>query len=250
MEENLPEVQGDQPIAASPEGKRELVVNGNEVYLPDSERFQPCDAKFAAIVAEVLPDYAASLSEEALRRPRHYSAWAILLILLFFCSLIYGIFFLRPVVRLETTTLKVPRPEADSYAGEFSRQYREAMESVKAQRYDDAHKSLTKVVDQLLKRGEAGPKNEPIFYSYFSLFEHLAWTPEAEEQLKKLIAQDDQYRWKLFDIHRRLWKIDSEKLDRLPRHVTVDSLYADMARIDELRRLLHNDQKLMKQLDL
>ena len=248
--ENLPEVHPDQPLAPPETGARELVVSGGEVYLPDSGRFRPDDPEFAAVVNDVLPDYAASLSEEALRRPRGYPVWAIILILLFLGSLIAAFFFLRPRVRLETTSMKVPPPEVTTYAGEFARQYKEAMECVKVRRDKDARKCLSPVVDQLLKRGEAGRKNEPIFYSYFALFERLPWDAEAEAQLKRLIELDDQYRWELFDVLCQLALAGGEKPGDLSENATVDSLYAVMGKIDRLRRRLADKPESIRMLDL
>lgn len=247
--ENLPEIQPNQPVIPT-NGTRELVVSGGEVYLPDAGRFRPDDPEFSAIVNEVLPDYAASLSEDALHRPRGYSIWAIILIMLFLCSLIAIFFFLRPRVRLETTSMKVPPPDVTTYAGEFAQQYKEALAYVKSERNKDARKCLSPVINQLLQRREAGRKNEPIFYSYFSLFEHLPWDREAETQLKRLIELDDQYRWELFDILCQLAMAGGEKPGVLSGNATVDSLYAIMGKIDNLRRRLADKPELTRMLDL
>ena len=255
--DNLPEIQSEQPPVPPPDGWRELVAVDGEVYLPLGAPVSPGTPEYAAVVAEVLPDHAASLSDEALRRPQKYSVWAIILILLFFGALAAAIFFMRPRVRLEVTSMKVPPPEVTSYVGEFSRDYEAAMACVKAKRYKDARKCLSPVVGKLLERGEAGRKNEPIYYSYFDLFVYLGWDAEAEKQLKRLIALDDQYRWEFFDIVRQLAAAGGEEPGKLSselrsasRKTAVDSLYGTMEQIDKLTRKLKNDPGSTKWLDL
>ena len=258
MDEQLPEVQANLPPAPSPEEKRELVVSGNEIYLPDSKRFRPGDPEFAAIVTEILPEYAPSLSEEALCRPRGYPVWAVILILLFFASLIAGLIFMRPVRLVETTSMEIPKPEITRYSGEFSKEYRKAMDLVESQKYGDARECLEKIIDTLLGRWEADhgkareeePKNELIFYSYFCLFKKLPWDDKAGERLDSLIALDSDYRWKLFEIQYQLWRMGGEKLGSLSGYATVASLYRIMGKIDDLRRLLAEDRELTRQLDL
>ena len=246
--ENLPEVQPDAPPAPPRGETRELVIYGSEIYLPDSGRFSPDDAEFASIVNEILPEYAASLSEEALRRPRGYSAWAILLILLFFGLLGTMFFSLQPRVTLQETALKVPPPENTSYVGSFSRQYQDAMEYVKSRRYEDARRALEPVVCELLRRGEAGPKNEPIFYSYFELFDHLPWDAEAREQLEKLIGLDRQYRWELFDVLCRLEMMGGEEPGKCSEAATQKSLQDALKLVRRLRKQQQPD--LLRLLDL
>ena len=248
--ENLPEKRPESPLAPSPEGKRELVVRGGEIYLPESRRFTPGDEEFAAVVAEVLPDYAPALSEEALRRPRGYSAWAILLILLFLGSLGAIFFFLRPRVRLENTAMRVPPPETLHYLGKFSRQFKQVQEYVKAERYGDARRALEPMVDQLLERKEAGPRNEPLFYTYFALFERLEWDREAAARLKRLIELDDNFRWSLFDIMCRMALLRVDKPEWISPGVSMGSLYDVRRRIDALRRRLHDKPELTRMLDL
>lgn len=247
--ENLPEVQPDQPLVPSSEGKRELVVVGDEVYLPQSESFAPDDAKFADTVAEALPEYAASLSDEALRRPRGYSAGAILLILLFLGALVIFLFVLRPLVRLEITSGKVPEPKIMEYGGEFSPEFKKAKDHTKAERYKDAQRILRPVVDALLARGEAGPRNEPIFYAYFDLCERLGWDGEAE-RLNRLIELDDQYRWEFFDLRRQLAAAGGEDMNQLPDTVTPSSLYRAMDKIDALKKRFKDKPELTRWLDL
>ena len=246
----LSEVQADLLSAPHPEGKRELTVCGSEIYLPDSRRFRPGDTEFAAIVAEVLPDYAPSLSEEALRRPRGYSASAIILIMLFFGMLIAGLFYLRPQVRLETTSMDVPPPENTRYSGEFSREFKKAMELVKSEKPEEARKHLERIIDQLLERKETEAENELIFYSYFALFSRLQWDDEAGTRLNHLIKLNTDYRWKLFEIQYQLWRMGGERLGRLSEHASVDSLYEVMGKIDDLRRRLAEKPELTRQLDL
>lgn len=254
--ENLPEVQPDAPLAPPPDGRRELVVVGDEVYLPQSEAFTPDDPQFADTVAGVLPDYAASLSEEALRRPRGYSAGAILLILLFLGGVLTFSFVMRPQVRLESISLEVPKPEITNYAGEFSQEYQQAMDCVKSRRYRDARKILLPVVNTLLARREAGPRNEPIFFSYFELCERLKWKDDRDAaRLKRLIELDDQYRWELFDILRRLEDMGGKDPDMLPEKlIDYRQLTAPMQRIDDLRARFkddnEHDRELRKKLDL
>lgn len=254
--ENLPEVHPNQRPVPSAECRRELAIVGDEVYLPQSESFPPDDAKFADIVAGALPELAASLSEEALRRPRGYSAGAILLILLFLGAMVIFLFFLRPQVRLVTTSLEVPKPDSNKYAGEFSRQYQEAMKLVKSKRYKDARKKLAPVVDTLLTRGEAGLQNELIFYSYLDLCDYLGWEAEATRQLERLMKIDDQYRWEFFDIRRRLAEMGGEDPDKIPDRLTADlpigvnKLLEAMRLIDERRNRLRNDPDAVRWLDL
>lgn len=258
MDEQLPEVQKDRPPAPSPEGARELVVSGNEIYLPDSKRFKPGDPDFAAVVADVLPEYAPSLSDEVLDRPRRYPVWAVVLILLFFGSLITGLFLMRPVRLVETTSMEVPKPEITRYSGEFSKEYRKAMDLVESQKYGDARECLEKIVETLFARWEANPakareeesKNELIFYSYFCLFKNLPWDDKAGEHLDRLIRIDSDYRWKIFEIQYLLWRMGGEKPGRLSRRATVASLYKIMGKIDDLRRLLAENRELTRQLDL
>lgn len=251
------------PVPPAKNGKGEIVVSGNEIYLPESATVRPGDPEFAAIVAEVLPEYAPSLSEEA----RGYPVWAILLILVFLGSLTAGLYWLRPqppVPLVEDTTMEVPPPKNTGYSGEFSREYRKAMELVKEKKYEDARKCLEPVVDLLLARWEADPekareeepKNEPVFYSYFALFNNLPWDDEAgmgeraRDHLDRLIRLDSDYRWKLFEIQYQLTRMGGERPGRLSRHATVASLYKIMGRIDDLRKLLADDPKLTRQLDL
>ena len=248
--ENLPEKRPESPLAPSPEGKRELVVRGGEIYLPESRRFRPEDPEFAAVVAEVLPDYAPALSEEALRRPRGYSAGAILLILLFLGLLSAIFFFLQPRVRLETTIVKVPSPEMPHYLGKYSRQFKQTQDYIKAERFGDARRCLEPAVDQLLERKEAGPRNEPLFYAYFALFERLEWDREAAARLKRLIELDDNYRWRLFEIMCRMALMRVDRPEGFSPGVTSESLYDVMAQIDELRRRLHDKPELIRMLDL
>lgn len=245
----LPE-KSDMPPAPPQKGKRELAVCGSEIYLPDSRRFSPGDEDFANIVKEVLPDYAPSLSEEALRRPRGYSAGAIILILLFFGILVTGLFYLRPQVRLETTSMDVPPPEITRYSGEFSREYKKAMDLVKSEKFGEARKQLEPIVDQLLERKKTEAENEPIFYSYFCLFKFLQWDDEAGNLLNRLIRLNTDYRWKLFGNQYLLWRMGGERLGKLSDHASVDSLYEVMGTIDDLRRLLAEKPELTRQLDL
>ena len=265
MDDLLPEVPSNQPPAPAPEETRELVVSGNEVYLPDTKRIHPGDPDFKAIVEEVLPEYAPSLSDEALGRPRGYPVWAVILILVFFGSLVAGIFFLRPQVPMVTTSLEVPKPEITKYSGEFYREFREAMDYKDSRKYEDARKCLEPVIDRLLARWEADPekvkeeerkKVAPVFYSYFDLFSNLPWNDEAgageraRDHLDRLIKLDSDFRWKLFEIQYQLTRMGGEKLGRLSRHATVASLYKIMGRIDDLRKHLKEDKELTRQLDL
>lgn len=251
MSENLPEIQPDQPPVQR-EGKRELVVNGAEVYLPGSAALAPGDPKLEKIVAEVLPDYAADLSEDALRRPKGYSILATILLLAFFFGLGFALYSLRPQVILQETSVMVPPPQNNSYAGEFRPQLGDAIEKIQAKRREEARRILSPVVDELLSRGGNQQKNAPIFYAYFSLFNFLDWDAPAVEQLQKLIALDrDEYRWRLFDILRQS-ALSREKLlpDERKLNFTRESLLRTMAEIDALRRNHADDPELTRQLDL
>ena len=247
--ENLPQVQpGSSLEPTRSEKKRELIVCGDEIYLPDSGRFRPDDAEFATIVKEVLPDYSASLSEEALHRPPAYSAWAVILILLFFTSLITVLFLLRPQVSLKNTVMEIPLPKVTNYIGEFSRQYKKAAGYKKDERYTNARKCLSPVIDDLLKRPEVKSEEQQLFYFYFSLFERLKWDEDAKEQLKRLIELDkDQYRWKLFNIRRIQSALGGDNLDQLPKdRKGIDEA---LMQIKELRRWQVIDKNLPDQLD-
>lgn len=218
MEEHLPDTQPDPPAAPCPQEQRSLVVtSGGEIYLPASRPVKPGDKDFAEIVGNVLPEYAASLSDEALRRPRGYPAWAILLIMLFLASLVAGFFFLQPQVRLETTSTDVPPPENDRYRGIFSEKLKEAENFVKSERYNDARNCLSPVIEELLGKWEqgSGQKNEAIFRAYFDLFNHLPWDSDAVKHLGTLIKLDDNYRWKFFNIKRLLEEMGGDALGKL-----------------------------------
>ncbi len=251
MSENLPDITPDQP-PAPPENQRELVVSGEEVYLPESGRIVPGGAEFEKIIAEVLPDYAPALSEEALCRPKGYSLLAALLILLLLGGVATALFILRPQVDLQTTAILVPKPKKTSYSGEFSREYKEAMQMIKNQQFATAREFMSPMIDQLLERGGNQGENTPIFYAYFSLFDRLSWDYRAREQLKRLIALDsDHYQWKLFKIlsHPAL-----SCANRFPDEYHLDfqaePLIATLAEIDDLRQLHHDDAEVVKILDL
>lgn len=247
------ELPAEAPSVLPANGKREIIVSGNEIYLPDSQCFRPEDADFAAIVTEVLPEYAPSLSEEALRRPRGYPVWAVLLILVFLGSLIAGLYFLRPVRLVEDTSMEVPAPKITRYSGEFSQEFRRAMDYVGSKKYGDARKCLEPVIDKLLERRSADEKNDPIFYSYFCLFKNLPWDIEAGRRLTCLMTLNSDYRWKLFEIQYQLDRMGGEKPGHLSEYAklnSVDSIYRVMGRIDDLRKLLSKEKELTRQLDL
>lgn len=218
MDENLPEVQPDSQNPLVSEGKRMTVVTADgEIYLPASRLITPRDADFTDIVNEVLPEYAASLSDEALRRPKGYPAWAVLLLLLFFGTIIAGFFFLQPQMHLENTSTDVPPPENDRYRGEFSGELKKANDFAESGRYKDARACLSPVIDKLLEKWEpgSGQKNELVFRTYFDLFDHSEWDAASAKQLNDLIEKDDNYRWKLFNIKRRLEEMGGEEPGRL-----------------------------------
>lgn len=247
--EDLPQTEHSSSLESTDsEKKRELIVCGDEIYLPDSGRFRPDDAEFAAIVNEVLPDYSASLSEEALHRPPAYSAWAVILILLFFTSLLTVLFLLRPQVSLKNTVMEIPLPKVTHYIGEFSRQYKKAAEYKKNEKYTNARKCLSPLIDDLLKRPEVKSEDQQLFYFYFSLFERLEWDEGTKKQLKNLIELDkDQYRWKLFNIRRIQSAMGGDNLDQLPKdRKGIDEA---LTQIKELRRWQVIDKNLPDQLD-
>lgn len=253
MEENLPEIQPDSSAARRPQGQRSLVVtSGGEIYLPASRPVKQGDADFADIVEDVLPEYAASLSDEALRRPRGYPAWAVLLLLLYFALLFAGFFFLKPQVRLETTSTDVPPPENSLYRGKFSGKLEEAEKFVKSKRYKDARTCLSPVIDELIAKWEqgSGQKNEAIFRAYFDLFNHEEWDHAAANQLNELIKLDDNYRWKLFNIKRLLEEMGGGELGKLSdkaKRIKPDFFDGIIRQIDGLRKA---HPELERQLDL
>ena len=253
MEENLPEIQPDSSAARRPQGQRDLVVtSGGEIYLPASRPVKPGDADFADIVGDVLPEYAASLSDEALRRPRGYPAWAVLLLLLYFALLFAGFFFLKPQVRLETTSTDVPPPANDRYRGEFSEELKKAEDFVKAERYNDARMCLSPVINELIAKWEqgSGQKNEAIFRAYFDLFNHEEWDHDAANQLHELIKRDDNYRWKLFNIKCLLEEMGGGELGKLSdkaKRIKPDFFDGIIRQIDGLRKA---HPELERQLDL
>ena len=253
MEENLPEIQPDMSAARRPQGQRSLVVTSDgEIYLPASRPVKPGDADFADIVRDVLPEYAASLSDEALRRPRGYPAWAVLLLLLFFAALFAGFFFLKPQVYLETTSTDVPPPENSHYRGKFSGKLKEAEDLVKSKRYNDARTCLSPVINELIAKWEqgSGQKNEAIFRAYFDLFNHEGWDFDAANQLNELIKRDDNYRWKLFNIKRLLEEMGGDTLGKLSdkaKKIKPDFFDGIIRQIDGLRKA---HPELGRQLDL
>ena len=235
-----------------PAENRELVISGEEVYLPDSGRIKPGSTEFSEIINEVLPDYTASLSEEAMRRPRGYSIPAILLILFLLGGIVFSIYLFRPRVFLQSTDLYVPEPENNRYTGTNPFAYTKARDFIDKKKYSAAKAVLAPIVDELLKNGGDQSKNTMIFYSYFDLFKYLGWDDNAKKQLEKLKKIDPhEYRWRLFEI------LSCPVLcqqNLLPDEPNLDyphrSVYDTMKKIDDLRREMQKDQEVVKLLDL
>ena len=252
MDENLPEKTPDAELSRPDGGKRELAVVGGEVYLP-GDPVKPGDEKFEETVAEVLPEVAPSLSDEALGRSRGYSVMAVLLILLFLGGVFTLGYWLRPrPVKLTSTVIGVPKPESSTYTGRFAAELGRAQQQIQKQQFIAARKTLEPIVDTLLNAGGLKPEDANIFYAYFSLFNRLGWDDGARARLAKLIVRDpDEYRWQLFDIlsHPALARLNGEfqnpddgKLD-----FNAEGIIARMKKIDSLRR---RRPELAEQLDL
>lgn len=257
MDENLPEKTPDAELTQTgSEGTsagRELTVAGGEVYLPASETVKPGEEKFEETVAEVLPEIAPSLSDEALGRSRGYSIAAVLLIFGFLCAACAALYLLTPrPEKLTYTAVGVPKPEQDTYGGRFGAEFGRAQTQIEKRQFHAARETLEPLVDTLLNDGAPHAGDDNILYSYFSLFDRLDWDDGARKRLAKLIGlAPDEYRWQFFDIlsHPALARRDGGfgdpndwKLD-----FTWESVVSRMKRIDALRR---RHPELAKQLDL
>lgn len=259
MDDNFPRKTPDaEPAQAGGGGastKRELAVAGGEIYLTASETVRPGDGKFEAVVAEVLPDVAPSLSDNALGHSRGYSIAAVALILLFLCGVFTAWHLLKPrPIVLTGTAIGVPEPEPRTYNGRFGAEYRKAFEQIKSDQFSAARETLKPLVDKLLDEGDPKPEDANIFYDYFRLFNRLDWDDGARRQLAKLIEiAPDEYRWQLFAIlnHPALARCDGKF--RIPNDWELDFSRKGIAdRIETIRALRrrHTDAELARQLDL
>lgn len=257
MDENLPEKTPDADLSPVNGGSaatgRELAVSGGEVYLPASATVKPGDEKFREIVSEVLPEVAPSLSDNALGRSRGYSVAAVLLILVFLCAVFVALWHLVPrPEKLTCTVIGIPEPGQDIYKGRFGTEFGKAQEHIKNKKFNAAREILEPIVDKLLKDGVPTAADDNIFFTYFSLFDRLAWSDGARARLAKLgKLAPDEYRWQLFDIlsHPALARFNGEfqnpddgKLD-----FNSKSIIVRMKKIDSLRR---RRPELARQLDL
>ncbi len=254
--ELIPEERSAAP-ERRPELGGDLALSGKEVYLPSSGKVSPGDARFEAIVREILPpECAESLSEEALGRSRRYSASAVLLILLFIGVCAVGFWWLIPrPVALGHTDISIPPPERRTYGGRFSAEFEKAQEQIEKRQYIAARKTLKALVLKLSEQlpHEAGA--ELVFYSYFALLlDHLSWEADDYKLLGKLREEyPDEFRWQLFHV------LNSPALERRDGHFQTpghqldchpSQIFARMRIVDDLRKRHHQDQKLVELLDL
>ncbi len=258
MNENLPEKTPDADLSPVNNGGsaatgRELAVSGGEVYLPDSGTVKPGDEKFREVVAEVLPEVAPSLSDNALGRSRGYSVAAVLLILVFLCIVFVSLWHLVPhPEKLTCTAIGVPKPGQDIYRGRFGTEFGTANKQIDAEQFNAARKTLEPLVDALLKEGALTAEDDNIFFTYFSLFDRLDWDDGARARLARLgELAPDEYRWQLFDIlsHPALTRRDGEfqNPDDGKLNFNSVSIIVRLKKIDFLRR---RRPELAQQLDL
>ena len=249
----------DDPNAPArrPEQGGDLAVSGREVYLPCSGKVSPGDARFEEIVREILtPECADSLSEEALGKPRRYSAAAVLLILVFIgiAAVIFWRLIPRPVA-LGRTDISIPPPETRSYGGRFSAEFKKAREQIEKKQYTAAKNTLKPLVKELADRNPREAGADLIFYSYFALLlDHLDWDADDYKLLGKLReAYPDEFRWQLFHV------LNSPALQRRDGHFQTpgrklschpSQIFARMKIIDDLRKRHHQDRELVELLDL